>query len=58
MEVKKMKKHYKTPHVHLVKVQMEVDIALGSAKVYPQNGNNVVQDQWTEEDDDNRNIDW
>lgn len=53
-----MKKQYKSPRVHLVKVQMEVDIALGSAKVYPQNGNNVVEDQWTQEEDDNRNIDW
>ena len=53
-----MKKQYKTPRVHLVKVQMEVDIALGCAKVYPQNGNNVVEDQWTQEEDDNRNIDW
>ncbi len=53
-----MRKQYKTPHISMVKVQMEADIAINSAKIYPGNDKGYVQDEWTEEADDTRNIDW
>jgi hypothetical protein len=53
-----MKKQYKSPHIKMVKVQMEADIALGSAKVYPYNNNGEVYESWEQEPDDSRNIDW
>ena len=42
----------------MVKVQMEADIALCSAKVYPYDSKGEVYDTWEQEPDDNRNIDW
>lgn len=53
-----MGKFYKTPQVILVKIQMEADIAACSARVYPYDDRGYVQEEWIQESDDNRNIDW
>ncbi len=53
-----MKKKYSSPTVSVVKIHMEADIAVGSAKLYPYNNNGEIYEEWDQEPDDNRNIDW
>ena len=53
-----MKKKYAQPKVEVTLIYTEEGIASGSAKVYPYSDNAIIQEEWTKEDDDNRNIDW
>jgi len=53
-----MKKAYTQPRVDVTLIYTEEGIASGSAKVYPYNNSGNIEEQWIQEDDDNRNIDW
>ncbi len=53
-----MKKRYLQPKVEVTLIYTEEGIAANSAKVYPYDNGNYIQDEWTQEADDTRNIDW
>ncbi len=53
-----MKKEYKQPKVEVTLIYTEEGVAAGSARVDPRNQNGFMEEQWIQEDDDNRNIDW
>ena len=53
-----MKKNYSSPTVSVVKIRMEADIAVGSARIYPHGPNDQVQEEWIEDTDETKNIDW
>ncbi|MGM1427911.1 hypothetical protein ACS126_01545 [Sphingobacterium lactis] len=53
-----MKKKYFKPTVNVQKVYLETGIAAGSAVVRPENGDGWIQEEWTEDDDQIRDLDW
>ncbi|MGJ1235840.1 hypothetical protein ACR78I_12970 [Sphingobacterium multivorum] len=53
-----MKKNYVSPQIAELTIYLESGLAAGSAQVQPQNSNGQVFEQWTQDDDDNRTLDW
>ncbi|MDM1050190.1 hypothetical protein HX018_18285 [Sphingobacterium hotanense] len=49
---------YLTPVIRVTYVEMESDIAAGSAVVRPENRDHLVQEEWMKDDDDVRTLDW
>ncbi|HFK5511009.1 TPA: hypothetical protein ACGZ9U_001927 [Elizabethkingia anophelis] len=52
------KQEYVTPSVGSFLIEMEHGIAAGSARVLPPNSGGQVQEEWTQDPDDNRTIEW
>ncbi|CAI9678830.1 hypothetical protein HZQ11_10480 [Elizabethkingia anophelis] len=52
------KLEYVTPKVCSFLIEMEQGIATGSARVLPPNSGGQVQEEWTQDPDDNRTIEW
>ncbi|MCL1654390.1 Uncharacterised protein [Elizabethkingia miricola] len=52
------KQEYVTPKVGSFLIEMEQGIAAGSARVLPPNSGGQVQEEWTQDPDDNRTIEW
>ncbi|TYO88066.1 hypothetical protein LX74_03428 [Elizabethkingia miricola] len=52
------KQEYITPRVGSFLIEMEQGIATGSARVLPPNSGGQVQEEWTQDPDDNRTIEW
>lgn len=53
-----MKKKYLSPTLEVSMIETEEGFAAGSAFVRPQDPNGVVQEEWEEDDDVNKTIDW
>lgn len=53
-----MKNTYLTPVIRVTYVEMESDIAAGSAVVRPERRDHLVQEEWMKDDDDVRTLDW
>ncbi|WP_156309445.1 hypothetical protein [Sphingobacterium endophyticum] len=53
-----MDKKYTSPRIEVYDINLEEGIASGSAFVHPQNGENDVMEQWYEDDQQTKNIDW
>jgi len=53
-----MEKKYTSPRIEVLSIHLEEGIASGSAFVRPQNGENEVVEQWYEDDQETKNIDW
>lgn len=53
-----MDKKYTSPLIEVYAIHLEEGIAAGSAFVRPQNGDNEVMEQWYEDDQQTKNIDW
>ena len=53
-----MKTRYIKPKVAVFHVLSENCIAAGSAIVKPQNNQNVVEEEWIQDSDESRTIDW
>ncbi len=52
------KQEYVTPKVGSFLIEMEQGIAAGSARVLPPNSGGQVQEEWGQDPDDNRTIEW
>ncbi|AKH95239.1 hypothetical protein [Elizabethkingia anophelis] len=52
------KQEYVTPRVGSFLIEMEHGIAAGSARVLPPNSGGQVQEEWIQDPDDNRTIEW
>ncbi|MDX8572265.1 hypothetical protein OZ666_11275 [Elizabethkingia sp. HX QKY] len=52
------KQEYVTPKVGSFLIEMEQGIATGSARVLPPNSGGQVQEEWIQDPDDNRTIEW
>ena len=52
------KQEYVTPRVGSILIEMEDGIAAGSDRVLPPNSGGQVQEEWTQDPDDNRTIEW
>lgn len=53
-----LKQEYSAPALDVLWLEMEQGIAAGSAKVVPPNSGGQVQEEWTQDSDDNRTIEW
>ncbi len=53
-----LKQEYSAPALDVLWLEMEQGIAAGSAKVVPPNNGGQVQEEWTQDPDDNRTIEW
>lgn len=53
-----VKQEYSAPALDVLWLEMEQGIAAGSAKVVPPNSGGQVQEEWTQDPDDNRTIEW
>ncbi len=53
----KKKNVYRSPKLEVYKIQLEQGIAVGSARVRPQNLNNQIFEEW-EVEEETRNIDF
>ncbi|MCT1531310.1 MULTISPECIES: hypothetical protein [Sphingobacterium] len=53
-----MEKKYVSPLIEVNNIHLEEGIAAGSAFVRPQNGNDEVIEQWYEDDQESKSIDW
>ncbi|AIL45523.1 hypothetical protein HZP84_02435 [Elizabethkingia anophelis] len=53
-----LKQEYSAPALDVLWLEMEQGIAAGSAKVVPPNSGGQVQEEWTQDPDDNRTIEW
>ena len=53
-----LKQEYSAPALDVLWLEMELGIAAGSAKVLPPNSGGQVQEEWTQDPDDNRTIEW
>ncbi|GEM70201.1 hypothetical protein SMI01S_38070 [Sphingobacterium mizutaii NBRC 14946 = DSM 11724] len=53
-----MDKTYMSPKIEILDIHLEEGIASGSAFVRPHNNENEMMDQWYQDDQETRNIDW
>ncbi|MCL1672830.1 hypothetical protein [Elizabethkingia ursingii] len=53
-----LKQEYSAPALDVLWLEMEQGISAGSAKVVPPNSGGQVQEEWTQDPDDNRTIEW
>lgn len=53
-----LKQEYSAPALDVLWLEMEQGIAAGLAKVVPPNSGGQVQEEWTQDPDDNRTIEW
>ncbi|AQX51235.1 MULTISPECIES: hypothetical protein [Elizabethkingia] len=53
-----LKQEYSAPALDVLWLEMEQGIAAGSARVVPPNSGGQVQEEWTQDPDDNRTIEW
>lgn len=53
-----MDKIYTSPRIEIQTVHLEEGIASGSATIRPGGPNTPMQDQWIEDDQDTKQIDW
>lgn len=52
------KRPYESPEIKMISIELEHSIAAGSAMVKPENMNNQVMEEWEEDPDDYRTIEW